>query len=340
MKVPADRLSRQAVGMQPGTGTPETVPELPPVPAGMDTIDLFSFNDLHRKLQPLADGTGGVARLAGQAEALKAQHPNSLVLNLGDVAFDKGPNMGAGTFQPMTPIFNRFVDLIELGNHDLGDPQENYRSLKQELIAPFQGEVLCANARQADDKPIEGTKPYTVKQLAGMNVALIGVVTQDLACNVHPTAAVAVKVFHSLKDLSSAAIPQDDGPRAESIQETLQTLVPQVRQQEKADLVVVMAHESVKDMVRLASHMKGIDVILAAHDHKMTPDPIVVEHDDGSKTLVLEAGGYGRYLAHTRFVVDPAKHQVESVDARLIPIDARSPSDPAVEGIVARHLPA
>lgn len=269
-------------------------------------IDLYHFNDFHRHLEPREDGSGGASRLSSLIRKAREGNPDAVVLNGGDVCGDH-----ARTFDPMADVFNRMgVDVLGLGNHEFEDPEGNYKQLREGLIEPFRGEVLCANVTQADGRPLEGTKPYTIRHLAGLDVAFIGVVTTDLASAVFPAAGAGLAVS--------------------GMEATLQELVPKVRA-EGADAVVVLSHESLRETKKLAGKVPGVDVMLAAHDHRITPEPERVEGPDGP-TWVAEAGGYGTHLGHLRMQV--AGGRVVGVEGRMIPVTADLPPDPEIEALL------
>ena len=269
-------------------------------------MKLFHFNDFHRKLEPMKDGMGGAARLVGTLRELKRENPGSLTVNVGDVAGDNA-EPGPDAFSPVADLFDRGqVDLLALGNHEFEDPTGNYQTLREGLIQPFDGEVLSANI----DLP--GTRPYTIKQLQGMNIAFIGVCTQDLASKMFPNAG--------------------SGIIAESIEHTLRELVPKVRA-EGADAVVVLAHEGLDEMVEVTARVPGIDLTLAAHDHRMTETPVEVNRPDGSRGWVAEAGGYGEFVGEVTLRFEPG--QPVQVTGLMHPIDASSPVDPEAARLVA-----
>lgn len=283
----------------------------------MRAIDIYHFNDFHRHLEPFEDGSGGAARLTTLARQKKSEHPDSVLVNVGDVAGDQTAH-GPQAFDPLADVFDAMgVEILGLGNHEFEDPQGDYQSLRQGLLEPFDGEVLCANVTSAETgKPIEGTKPFTVRQLAGINVAFIGVVTRELTSNLFPSAGAG---------LSTAPI-----------EDTLRELVPQARQA-GADVVVVLDHDGLRGATQVAREVDGIDLVLAAHDHRETAEPLLVERPDGGVTAVAEAGGYGKNLGHVRLLVDPEKKRVVSVEGRLIPVSADLPPDPDVQAILERY---
>ncbi|MBN9417911.1 MAG: metallophosphoesterase [Candidatus Eremiobacteraeota bacterium] len=279
----------------------------------MDKVTIFAFNDFHRRLEPFADGTGGAARLVGKLRQLKEENPNSITVNVGDVAGDN-TKLGPDSFAPIAQLFDRAqVDVLALGNHEFEDSRNDYETLRNGLVKPFSGETLCANVAY-QGKPIEGVKPFTIKQLAGFNIALLGVVTQDLSSKMHPTAGVG---------LSSMGI-----------KECLASMVPKL--EAESDAVVVLGHENLRKMTDFTEGQPGVDVALAAHDHRTGSK--LVERSDGSKGHVSEAGAYGQSINQLDLYFDPASRKLIKVEMTSHKVDASCPSDPVAEEIV-RNAP-
>ncbi|MFA5508955.1 MAG: hypothetical protein WC423_26260, partial [Vulcanimicrobiota bacterium] len=69
-------------------------------------VRLFHFNDFHRRLGPLNDGTGGAARLVGKIKQLEAENPGAITVNLGDVCGDNTAQ-GPAHFSPIPELFNQ-----------------------------------------------------------------------------------------------------------------------------------------------------------------------------------------------------------------------------------------
>ena len=281
----------------------------------MEKVTIFAFNDFHRRLQPFPDGSGGAARLVGKLRELKAENPNSITVNVGDVAGDNS-KLGPDSFAPIAELFDRAqVDVLALGNHEFEDSRNDYESLRNGLIKPFHGETLCANVSYAG-KPIEGTRPFTIKQLAGVNIALLGVVTQDLSSKMHPTAGV--------------------GLASVGIKEVLQEMVP--RLDAENDAVVVLGHENLRKMTAHTEAQPGVDVAFAAHDHRLTEEGVQVQRADGSTGFVSEAGAYGQSINQIDLYFDPASRKLVKVEMTNHKVDASCPSDPVAEEIV-RNAP-
>ena len=274
-------------------------------------VRLFHFNDFHRRLDPLSDGTGGAARLVGKIKQLEQDNPDAITVNLGDVCGDntaQGPNH----FSPIPELFNQAdVDILALGNHEFEDPDNDYQSLREGLIKPFAGEVLVANVKHSDGRSIEGTKPYTIRQLQDRSIAFIGVVTRELSSAVFPAAGAALTTM--------------------PIEDTLRSLIPEVKEK-GADAVVVLGHENLNNMKKIAENVPGIDLALAAHDHRATEAPEEVSRADGSKSWVAEADAYGRMVGQIDLLFEGDKFK--GVEGFLHEVNASAPSDPEAEKTV------
>lgn len=281
------------------------------------TVTLFHINDLHRRLHPFPDGKGGADRLVGEIRRREQEHPDALTISVGDLAGDNTVH-GPDYFEPLPALLNRAgVDIQVLGNHEFEDSTDGYASLERGLIAPFQGQTLVANVSHQDGRPIAGTQPYTVRQLQDQAIAVIGVVTRDLSSAMFGAAGAAL-----------ATLP---------IEDTLRQLVQQARA-EGAQGVVVAAHESLSKARQIALEVPGIDLVLAAHDHRATERPERLVREDGSQVWVAQSEPYGRAVGQADLIFENGR--VVDIQGQLHPVDQNSPSDPEAlalrEGYQAR----
>ncbi len=280
------------------------------------TITMFHINDFHRRLHPLPNGLGGAERLVGKIRQLETLHPDSVTVDLGDVAGDNSIQ-GPDHFSPIPELWNRAgVDIMALGNHEFEDPENDYASLKDGLIEPFQGEVLVANVQHQDGRPIAGSKSHLVRQFQEYSIAFVGLVTRDLSSAMFPAAGAA---------LSTAPL-----------EETLLELVPRLKA-EGADAVVVLAHENTRKMAEVVKRVPGVDLAVTSHDHRETPEPVEVVRDDGSKVWLAQAGAYGASVGQLNLEFENGK--LAQVSGLLHPVDDSAPSDPVAADLVANHQP-
>ena len=76
----------------------------------------------------------------------------------------------------------------------------------------------------------------------------------------------------------------------------LQEVVDQIKQQKRAEAIVLLSHNGMDVDLKLASRVSGIDIILGGHTHDAVPVPVRVENSAGT-TWVTNAGSHGKYLA-------------------------------------------
>src|SRR3989344_3652314 len=75
----------------------------------------------------------------------------------------------------------------------------------------------------------------------------------------------------------------------------MQKMVDEVRGK-GAQVVVVLSHNGMDVDLKMASRVRGIDVILGGHTHDAVPAPSLVKNA-GGKTLVINSGSNSKYLA-------------------------------------------
>ena len=186
---------------------------------------------------------GGIARLNAVARAERAANPNTLYVMDGDMlspsllsGFDKGENMVVLT--SIVPF-----DLAVPGNHEFDFGPENFAAKMKLSKYPWG----ALNIATADGKPLDGLAGVTMKDVAGVKIALIPI-AQDTTPEVATTGD--LKFSDSVKAAVTAAKKaRDDG----------------------ADLVVgvVQAPRS-QDFQMIAS--KAFDAILSGDDHELATE--------------------------------------------------------------------
>jgi len=95
-------------------------------------------------------------------------------------------------------------------------------------------------------------------------------------------------------------------------EEDVQTLVDKVRKG-GAQLVVLLSHNGFDVDRKLASRVKGIDVILTGHTHDALPEAIKV-----GKTLLIASGSCGKFVS--RLDLDVRDGEVKAFRFKLIPL--------------------
>jgi S-sulfosulfanyl-L-cysteine sulfohydrolase len=117
-------------------------------------------------------------------------------------------------------------------------------------------------------------------------------------------------------------------------EEDVQASVDKARE-DGADLVVLLSHNGFDVDRKLASRVKGIDVVLTGHTHDALPQAVKV-----GNTLLIASGSHGKFL--TRIDLDVRDGAVKGYRSKLIPIfsDVIAPQTAMaakIQGIRAPH---
>jgi 2',3'-cyclic-nucleotide 2'-phosphodiesterase (5'-nucleotidase family) len=227
-------------------------------------IRIIYVNDFHGFAEPYKprgseEMLGGIAYAAGAVEKLRKEKP-SLLLAAGDMI--RGNNW-ANLFQgeSVIKLMNLMkFDAMVVGNHEFDFGQK----VLKKRIAEAKFPILGAN--------VEGfplLQPYVIKELQGVKVAIIGVVTEDTAFSTDPRKVAGLRFL-------------DPGDTVEKYLKVLK---------KKADLVVVLSHLGHLPERALAQKVKGIHVIVGGHSHTKVLKPVVI-----GNTIVVQAWEHGKAL--------------------------------------------
>ncbi len=192
-------------------------------------------------------------------------------------------------------------------------------------LARFKGEFLAQNVFLTEEAafndakafdPASGRvfKPATIKEIGGHRVAVIGQAFPYVPI-AHPKQFTPDWTF---------GIRDDE----------LQKLVDKLRSDDKVDAVVLLSHNGMDVDLKLASRVRGIDVILGGHTHDAVPQPIPVTNAGGT-TLVTNAGSSGKFLGVLD--LELAKGKVADVRYRLLPVYSELlKPDPAMQALIGK----
>lgn len=267
-------------------------------------IRLLHVNDIHGFAEPYSsygasEQRGGLAWLAAQATKLRTEKP-SLLLAAGDVIQGNNwTNLSRG--RASIELMNLMgFDALVVGNHEFDFGSD----VLKERIAEAGFPVLGANVEGLD-----ALRPYVVREVDGVRVAVLGLVTDDTPVATHPK-NVAGLTFHQ--------------PAV-----TVARYLPELRRQ--AEVVVVLSHLGYAADRKLAEEAPGIDVIVGGHSHTRVETPTRI-----GKTVIVQAWEHGKTLGVLDLTVQDGK--IVSVDGRLEEIRPdRGEPDPAVLLLVNRY---
>lgn len=255
-------------------------------------LTILHVNDVHSAAAgvndrgPVYDDTnamGGLARVtafvADEKAKAKVQGKAVLALDAGD--FWQGTHFFRTGGMPWAREAMRRMpwDAVTLGNHEFDLGCETLAQYVKALPFP----VLAANLEKNPACSLSTTPlPATVvKDFGGVKVGIIGLVNDEG------------------KDISEACPNTDFANRTKALERAAAEL-------EKAGVthIIAVTHVGYEADQALARAVPAIDVIVGGHTHSVLGDhphsegpyPTVIAHDDGSKTLVVQAGRSTRYL--------------------------------------------
>lgn len=264
-------------------------------------ISILHVNDFHGFAEPYKplgsdELLGGISYLATKATELRKEKP-SLLLSAGDMI--QGNNW-ANLFQGESVIkwMNEMrFDAMVVGNHEFDFGQQVLKKRISEARFPILGANVVG---------LSSLKPYIIKELHGVKIAIIGVTTEDTPISTHP------KNVMGLKFLS----PVD----------TVEKYVKELRAQ--SDIVIVLSHIGYSVDRILAEKVKGVDVIVGGHSHTRINEPVRVgdavivqawEHGKalGVLDLTIEGGKVVRFKGHLE-EIKPEKDKEDREAASLV----------------------
>lgn len=302
-------------------------------------VTLMHLSDVHGHLVPHTDHfgetiqkrSGGLAKLATMIKHVRAQTPNrNLLLMVGDATQGSAETLYTRG-NVIMPAFNALgIDAFTPGNWDFMYGPVVYRnrfagenlpltpnltvSLGEEGVirANFPTVAINVYSDRAKDAGQRVHPPYLIKEVNGVKVGIIGI-TSD---NVPGQSDVFNLTFRFTNGFTE-----------------LPGIIREVRSK-GAELVVVMSELGLAKDVHLARETRGIDVMLSAHTHEITPTAIVVPE---TRTIVVESGE-DQYLGRLDLAMRAGR--VSGYSWNLIPINDAVPEDPDMKQIVdARRAP-
>jgi len=285
------------------------------------SLTILQINDLHGYLEPHAETVregnhvewrtlGGLARIAAAFEDLRKQRENVIALDNGDTFH--------GTYVPvqskgeaMIPLMNALkLDAMTVHWEFAYGPQ-GVKHLASQLHYP----ILAINCYDKTSGELVFA-PYRMLEKSGMRIAVIGI-----AC---------VIVDKTMPPSFS------EGIRFSLGREELPGWISHVRQQERADLVVVLSHLGFPQDVKLASEVDGIDVLVSGHTHNRMHSPVI---ENGA--IIFQSGCHGSFIGILDLELENGT--ISSHRHRLLPIDDSIAADEnmqrLVEAALAPHRP-
>lgn len=265
-------------------------------------ITVLHTNDHHGRFWSNRHGEYGLAARKTLIDQIRqevaADGGHVLLLSGGDI----NTGVPESDLQDAEPDFKGMgqlgYDAMALGNHEFDNPLSVLRKQQSWVDFPF----LSANIYDQQGKRL--FPAYTTFNVEGLNVAVLGLTTEDTAKLGNPEFIGAV----DFRD-----------PITEARQ-----LVPKLKQQ--AQLVIAVTHMghypiakhgiNAPGDVSLARQVDGLDVIVGGHSQ----DPLF-KPDRQNDTLILQAYEWGKYVGRADFEFKAGELTLKNY--RLLPVNLK-----------------
>jgi sulfur-oxidizing protein SoxB len=191
-------------------------------------------------------------------------------------------------------------------------------------VKALDAEFLAQNVKVKEDALFNGSpaydedegyafKPYTIKNLNGARVAVIG--------QAFPYTTIA----NPKRNIPDWSFGINDS--------NMQDVVDQIREEEKPDAVIVLSHNGFDVDQKMAEVCTGIDFIMGGHTHDGVPEAVPVKNEAGT-TYVCNAGSNGKFL--NVLDLDVKNGKVVDFKFTLLPIFSDLvPEDPDMKNYIA-----
>ena len=267
-------------------------------PGEVRPLTILHINDIHAHLSPSDQGLGGFAYLATAIRRERANCPECILLNAGDLV--------QGT--PVSTIFHGLpvfevanllgFDAATLGNHDFDYGWMQARKFIETANYP----MVSANVVGADNR-LFAPQPYVVLNVNHLRVAVIGALTDDMRNLSTPK---LMEEWHTIPVIA-----------------TVRRYAAELK--DKSDLIVLLGHLTGEEEKEFLESVPEIPVIVTGHLHnglerEMTRDGRVL----------VRVKGYAEELGRLDLKVDTEKKAPVSWTWKRIPIDA-SKIEPAAD---------
>lgn len=303
------------------------------------TITFMQFDDLHAHLTPHKDliaqngqtvvvERGGLARLATLIKKIRAQNPNSVLMNIGDTYHGGVEGLFTNGNAIADPVNALGIDIGVPGNWDYAYGPGVFRLRYATGLTPFQTRMLqaaagtvkrpsftnlAANLMYAAPSMNTGyvMPPNAVRNIGGVKVGFIGL-TSDIVAQMSSALALGFNFTQGEAGYKTLLDTQAASLRAQG-----------------AKLVVVMSELGLHKNYRLADVINpgAVDVIFSAHTHEPTAKPL----QGRSGTLVLESGNDGNL---GRLDVDVVAGRKPAYTWNLLAVDNTLAEDANVKTLV------
>lgn len=276
------------------------------------SVQILGINDFHGQLDVYRTSknrrVGGAEYLAAYLKKHKLENPNTLLVHAGDVVGASAAVSSLHQDEPTIEFLNTLeFDVGTVGNHEFDEGHDELKRLlfggKHESTGHFTGADFPHTVANVIDKQTGESilPPYVIKQIEGIPIGFIGVVTTDTTRFVLPDGIEGLEFIDEVTAINTAA---------EEL--TVQGV--------KA--IVVLAHNSAStnpdgsepsgDVAEFANLVDDeVDIIFGAHNHAYANALV-------DNKLIVQAYSSGIAFSKVDLWLDPVSKDIVKKKAEVV----------------------
>lgn len=285
--------------------------------AGTDVeVHLIGINDFHGQLDTTSvvsgKKVGSAPILATYLKEARAKHKNSILFHNGDSVGASAPVSSLERDEPTMEWMNMMgFDVASLGNHEF---DQGIAALKAQIFGgldPKEGKVTHAGAKfdYVNANVIETStgktliKPYVIKEVGGVKIGFIGLVTKSTPAKVAPSGTKGVSFLSAEEEVAAV------NKYAKELQD------------QGVETIIVLAHDpattkdgetkgEAADLAKALPADSPVDVIVAGDNHALANGEV-------NGKLIVQAYSYGTAFEDIKLIIDPATGDVKEKSATV-----------------------
>lgn len=304
------------------------------------SLQLLGMNDLHGKIDQSyqldtngdgkMDGTfGRMDYVAAYLKQKASENPNTLIVHSGDMIGGSSPVSALFQDEPTVEMMENIgFDVGVVGNHEFDEGTNELKRILNGGDHPegkgtkgYDGQnfpELCANCKYKSDGS-DFLPPYAIKEVDGVKVGFIGVVTQSTAGIVMPDGIKDIKFTDETQAVNEATKEL----KAQGVKSII--VLAHMEAEQKGDVITGAAADLAKNVD------DEVDVIFAGHNH-------MVDNGTVDNKLIVQAAEYGKAFSDVNLEIDRKTGDITKKSDETVWVDqSKIQPDPAVGAILKKY---
>lgn len=286
-------------------------------------INIYTINDFHGAIfENVSSKEIGISKIGEFLKNEKTENPlNTVILSAGDMF--QGTAVSSLTRGRIVVDLMNYIgfDAMTVGNHEFdwgvseitryvdGD-QDN-----GEAEFPFLGANIY---NLPSENYVDWAKPYTVITKGDIKIGILGLIGEDLTSSIIGSIS---KDFEFTSQLDA-----------------IKKYVPILRNEEDADIVIVVSHDNTQDISYQIKNLKDeyyVDAVVNGHTHSYYA---FAEQRDNLPDLVgVQSGNNGKFIGELKLELDLENKKVIKASAGFVSQSKLSNTSTGVEAIISEY---